>query len=1840
MSICKRCGFVSPYYWSFEGRRYHLASSRHSSLYGSSIIRKQLFRVKLSVSTFRGKLSCTIESLKPTQVPLKYIPVVDEFQKAILKVFRDSSSESLEQLLAEDCVWKNCIKTVKGKHEIIDVFTRLVSFFVEPSIYLAETWDEKLKLSSEANLTAVLQWTISATWPIFWKPVAVYSGYSLLLCNQQGLVTYIEDFPSNPPWKILWNVLYSIRYIYFAVVADPPESVCSNRKLIQWNGRYTLWEEVSHIRWEYTSNEIESLEGVFSCLPVLPAEIFTDKFTRNETILWTTPLFFRIDVDSSPKEMTWSFPYPIRFAMSHSDMQPGVKRRQIAAGRRVASKAWFGDITRNQLYNLVEDFVKCLKMDGLLNESRSTNHLEIWWESPNCYLGFNRSGQLTLAMYRTGSYNHFVKMQPLQSRVLQTIEAHSSRVENSLREERRQLESDQMVEGSVLFYEKRETSDIVLSEARKVLAALRRNPRFAQPGVADLSNGSVYLLGSTFGGVNKSGDETRLVKNIKLLRNAFASESWPKDPRSVFKPFVDLLRTEDLPGNIISTVLSSLSRLIVYRVPTALVKLSGNLCWEEAAKAVEDIVETVSALRFGGFDSSTEEVMMSRICELMAHCVNSPEGEYLSNEALVHCIETFLRVCSPRGKKRSECSRKVAESYLRTVISHIFSRASFLVHESALEYNNTREAKPLDTFTNGNKEEQTLTKQNRSPTATEERSTYINPPHMRYNYRSLAWFLSLGARMVDPVITQNIEERLIGLQLLEIALHSAPRGSLAQMPSLRRILLRDVCRALLRCLGMLNDPSTVITSSFSTVLCLISTLGPYSTPLVQMILIRIARSFLFKEENEEGNGYNNVHPTISPVTREIALDSLAALLQKQGFLSAAYAILDCQLNESDAVQPLLEALSEETVLTEDGFLSATGYISFEIFLTCMDTLATRSFVPDDSDIDRIFGWVHRVPDISIEQMRAKKRLKRRIDELVKEFNSVGPFTSGMQVIDLIRKRDLLAQVSMSSSPKSSASPPSSPSRFSPRSPILSSFHDIDGNKAAAAFLRFTPGLNKTTIGACLGEPDEVSIKILKNYVRLFDFKNRPFTTSLRVFLESFRLPGEAQKIDRILQSFSEHFYEQNKSSTPFNSADAAHVLAFACIMLNTDQHNSSIKKKMTLEEFISNSRGINDGHDLPREFLREVYANISSVEIRMSDESGLHALTEDHWDEQLRKMGIDPESGESNNMLAFPSPAKAKEFDEDVFLIAWKPMLTATCRALGAAKDGDEVQSAIEGFLGIARLATVFRQSEPVDQVIIGLSSASKLRQGDLRLCFLSFGLSINCQMATVALYGIARQCGDCIRESGWEALLTCTMRLHILKLLPSNLEHLLFSDGEELVDLDGNPLPASNIIPYWWPGYYDSSHSAASNESPCQHSSSGSSPLSGNNTSKLSSVLSAFGGLFGFGGDDSSDEEMDGSSLQVPEFLVRTSKEEMEAEKLGKKCIGDCRIDEIFINESRFLRAESIVALMKGLVSISNQLLAPCNESTVSRQSCDKDDSQNKTTADSGKVGDSGNGNMKDWETLKVVTKDEFVSRQCGVSFCIDLMREILLRNRDRLFLLWPYCYEVVEKVLNPLTEPCPSLVRATVTLLRIVIRYGHREELSMEIFRCLNLFVKLESRSFESVSERIAAGLYHICRIHVAQIECTSSWHTLLSLLENLARCSSPANIFGFETIAFLLESKEKRINHETFAPWLDAILAYTEAPIPIAVRAVECLYILAGCLPSILSDFKDSCNYAEPFCTDDTGVSDVTSTFDNVKSKAWNEFWSPLLSAYCCLCLDDRSEVRNQAFLSFEKLELLVL
>ena len=67
-----------------------------------------------------------------------------------------------------------------------------------------------------------------------------------------------------------------------------------------------------------------------------------------------------------------------------------------------------------------------------------------------------------------------------------------------------------------------------------------------------------------------------------------------------------------------------------------------------------------------------------------------------------------------------------------------------------------------------------------------------------------------------------------------------------------------------------------------------------------------------------------------------------------------------------------------------------------------------------------------------------------------------------------------------------------------------------------------------------------------------------------------------------------------------NGADTVFVLAFAIIMLNTDLHTPHMKhdRRMKMEDFVKNLRGIDDGGDIDREILVGIYERIKINEFK------------------------------------------------------------------------------------------------------------------------------------------------------------------------------------------------------------------------------------------------------------------------------------------------------------------------------------------------------------------------------------------------------------------------------------------------------------------------------------------------------------------------------------------------------------------------------------------------------------------------------------------------------------------
>ncbi|TMW66195.1 hypothetical protein Poli38472_003960 [Pythium oligandrum] len=164
-------------------------------------------------------------------------------------------------------------------------------------------------------------------------------------------------------------------------------------------------------------------------------------------------------------------------------------------------------------------------------------------------------------------------------------------------------------------------------------------------------------------------------------------------------------------------------------------------------------------------------------------------------------------------------------------------------------------------------------------------------------------------------------------------------------------------------------------------------------------------------------------------------------------------------------------------------------------------------------------------------------------------------------------------------------------------------HDSEYSpKDVADFLHQLPHLDPKMVGRVLGEPDEFALTVLQEYANGFVFKDYGFDVSLRVYLGRFVVPGEAQKIDRVLQAFAKAYFAANPRDKFCPSEEAVYTLAFSVVLLNTDAHNPHLAQrfKMRKDDFIRNHQGVVlEGKGVPREFLARCFDSFVGHPIRM-----------------------------------------------------------------------------------------------------------------------------------------------------------------------------------------------------------------------------------------------------------------------------------------------------------------------------------------------------------------------------------------------------------------------------------------------------------------------------------------------------------------------------------------------------------------------------------------------------------------------------------------------------------------
>uniref|UniRef100_A0AAR2KKH1 SEC7 domain-containing protein n=1 Tax=Pygocentrus nattereri TaxID=42514 RepID=A0AAR2KKH1_PYGNA len=327
----------------------------------------------------------------------------------------------------------------------------------------------------------------------------------------------------------------------------------------------------------------------------------------------------------------------------------------------------------------------------------------------------------------------------------------------------------------------------------------------------------------------------------------------------------------------------------------------------------------------------------------------------------------------------------------------------------------------------------------------------------------------------------------------------------------------------------------------------------------------------------------------------------------------------------------------------------------------------------------------------------------------------------------------------------------------------------------AQFLHQEERLDTTQVGEFLGENAKFNKEVMYCYVDQLDFCGKDFVSALRTFLEGFRLPGEAQKIDRLMEKFAARYLECNQGQTLFASADTAYVLAYSIIMLTTDLHSPQVKNKMTKEQYIKMNRGINDSKDLPEEYLSSIYDEIAGKKIAMKEskeysitpKSSKQSVANEKQRRLLYNMEMEQMAKTAKALMEAVSHAQAPFFSathlehvRPMFKLAWTPLLAAFSVGLQDCDDQEVASLCLEGIRCAIRIACIFSMQLERDAYIQALarftlltasSSITEMKQKNID--------------TIKTLITVAHTDGNYLGNS-WHEILRCISQLELAQLI------------------------------------------------------------------------------------------------------------------------------------------------------------------------------------------------------------------------------------------------------------------------------------------------------------------------------------------------------------------------------------------------------------------------------------------------------------------------------------------
>lgn len=800
------------------------------------------------------------------------------------------------------------------------------------------------------------------------------------------------------------------------------------------------------------------------------------------------------------------------------------------------------------------------------------------------------------------------------------------------------------------------------------------------------------------------------------------------DSLTLLQPFLLVIKSSSTSGFITGLSLNSISKFLSYDIISFKSKNLQN--------SLIQIISSLTHCRFEAADQNSDDAVLLKVLRLLERIIESPLSVLLPNDVVTEVVQTCLSLgCN---KKRSEVLRRAAEMSMDSITVEIFSKLKDIEpepeHGDDLQTNFSDTKLPEDRIggteiklseintprslhsdgedgedakhpegeqeelkTEGGEEDITKAKEQSESVPQSVETTTEEP----FGIVCINEFLGILVSMISPSNQyQHMEStRVFALSLINTAIEVAGL-EIPKHPSLLTLVADPISKHVLQIITTTESPALLKASLqlFSTIVIV---LGRQLKPQFELSATLIFQSILPQQIKNDANKINGgSHMSLrNALSKEVLIESLSLLWTRSPtFFTRLFIDYDCDFEKSDLANNLLQflcklSLPESALITTDN-----------VPPLCLEGML--SFISGVNERSKSYKSKEEVNHELIEK-RKKKTAFIKCAELLNEKPKNG--------IKELAKEGFIKD-------------------------------ENDLKEVASFFFSKSGRLNKKVLGEFLAKPS--NSELFGYFIDLFDFTDLRVDEALRVLLRTFRLPGESQQIERVVERFAERYVqcqEYSVGSAPPSpkkpqqklkhedeeaeksdeeeendeteehlepvkpDKDSVFVLSYSIIMLNTDLHNPQVKKQMLLDDYKRNLRGVYNGKDFPEWYLAKIYLSIKDREIIMPEE---HHGTDKWFDDSWNNM-VSTQNYKLVDQVEFTKD-EICQFDKVLFATVSEPLIQTILTVFKEASDDHIVTRLMSSIDKIASICLKYELSEPIDKLTEALCELSTLTNHEI----------------------------------------------------------------------------------------------------------------------------------------------------------------------------------------------------------------------------------------------------------------------------------------------------------------------------------------------------------------------------------------------------------------------------------------------------------------------------------------------------------------------------------------------